>query len=93
MPLIGYRYPTTPEENSLKPANAFGQALRHFRASLKISQERLSQESGLDRSYISLLERGQRQPTLKSISSLANALETTLTEVARQIECKLNENR
>ena len=73
--------------------NAFSEALRELRELRGLSQEALAAKSNLDRTYISLLERGQRQPTLKSISSLANALETTLTEFARQIESKLNENR
>jgi len=80
--------------NSGKDINtAFSEVLRELRELRGISQEALAAKSDLDRTYISLLERGQRQPTLKSISSLANALETTLTEFARQIECKLNENR
>jgi transcriptional regulator with XRE-family HTH domain len=73
--------------------NAFSEALRELRELKGLSQEALAAKSNLDRTYISLLERGQRQPTLRSISSLANALETTLTEFARQIESKLNENR
>ena len=80
--------------NSGKDINtAFSEVLRELRELRGISQEALAAKSDLDRTYISLLERGQRQPTLKSISSLANALETTLTEFARQIEYKLNENR
>jgi len=80
--------------NSGKDINtAFSEVLRELRELRGLSQEALAAKSDLDRTYISLLERGQRQPTLKSISSLANALETTLTEFARQIECKLNENR
>lgn len=80
--------------NSGKDINtAFSEVLRELRELRGLSQEALAAKSDLDRTYISLLERGQRQPTLKSISSLANALETTLTEFARQIEYRLNENR
>ncbi len=80
--------------NSGKDVNtAFSEVLRELRELRGFSQEALAAKSDLDRTYISLLERGQRQPTLKSISSLANALETTLTEFARQIECRLDENR
>ena len=80
--------------NSGKDINtAFSEVLRELRDLRGLSQEALAAKSDLDRTYISLLERGQRQPTLKSISSLANALETTLTEFARQIEYRLNENR
>ena len=71
---------------------AFAEALREVREQKGISQEALAAKSSLDRTYISLLDRGQRQPTLKSIAILANALDATLTDFARRIECKLNED-
>jgi transcriptional regulator with XRE-family HTH domain len=76
----------------MNPATAFGQTLRHFRTKLKISQERLSQESGLDRSYISLLERGLRQPSLTTILLLAKALNSSSLELISEVEKLLNEN-
>jgi transcriptional regulator with XRE-family HTH domain len=74
------------------PSIAFGKALRHFRAKLKISQERLSQESGLDRSYISLLERGIRQPSLTTILQLSQALNISSIELISKVEEMLSEN-
>ena len=71
---------------------AFAEALRELREQRELSQETLAAKSGLDRTFISLLERGQRQPTLKSMSKLTTALDTTLTAFARRIEDKLNEN-
>jgi len=76
----------------LKPENAFGQALRHFRKEVKLSQEKLSQESGLDRSYISLLERGLRQPSLTSILKLSKALKISSANFISKVEGLLNEN-
>jgi transcriptional regulator with XRE-family HTH domain len=76
----------------LNPAHAFGQTLRYFRAKLKISQERLSQESGLDRSYISLLERGLRQPSLTTILQLAKALNISSVELILKVEELISEN-
>jgi transcriptional regulator with XRE-family HTH domain len=76
----------------LNPANAFGQTLRYFRAKLKISQERLSQESGLDRSYISLLERGLRQPSLTTLLQLAKALNISSVELILKVEELISEN-
>lgn len=76
----------------MKPANAFGQALRHFRARKQISQEHLSQESGLDRSYISLLERGLRQPSLTTFLQLAEALNISSGDLIQKVEELLNEN-
>ena len=77
----------------LKPEIAFGQALRHFRKKIKVSQEKLSQESGLDRSYISLLERGLRQPSLTSILQLSKALKISSIVFISEVEALLCENR
>ena len=77
----------------MKPENAFGQALRHFRKKNKLSQEKLAQESSLDRSYISLLERGLRQPSLTSILKLSKALKTSSAIIISEVENLLNENK
>jgi transcriptional regulator with XRE-family HTH domain len=42
----------------------FGQVLRELREKENISQEKLAEYCELDRTYISLLERGLRQPTI-----------------------------
>ena len=70
----------------------FGQVLRKFRTINKLSQEKLSQECGLDRSYISLLERGLRQPSLTTILLLSRILNTTAANMIRDVEEILNEN-
>ncbi len=55
---------------------AFGGAVRTFREKCALSQEKLSFESGLDRTYISGVERGVRNPTIEVIQRLATALQT-----------------
>lgn len=70
----------------------FGQVLRKFRTINKLSQEKLSQECGLDRSYISLLERGLRQPSLTTILLLSRILNTTAADMIHDVEEILNEN-
>ena len=76
----------------MKPEKAFGQTLRKLRKNNKFSQEKLSQESGLDRTYISLLERGLRQPSLSSILQLSKALNVSSVEVVSAVEAMLNED-
>ncbi len=76
----------------MKPEIAFGNSLRRFRKMLKYSQEKLSQESGLDRSYISLLERGQRQPSLTSILQLSKALKISSIDFITEVEAMLSED-
>ncbi len=77
----------------MKPENAFAQALRHYRKKVNLSQEKLSQESDLDRSYISLLERGLRQPSLTSILKLSKALKISSANIISKVEALLGENK
>jgi transcriptional regulator with XRE-family HTH domain len=60
--------------SELKPEVAFGYVIRELRNQHNISQEKLALISGLDRTFISLLERGLRQPSLKSILRLSESL-------------------
>lgn len=73
--------------------NAFATVLKDLRTQKKISQENLAFLSGLDRTYISLLERGKRQPTLSSLFSISKALDMTLVELTIALERKINENQ
>lgn len=72
---------------------AFGNALRERRKACGLSQERLALEAGLDRTFISLLERGQRQPTLGSLFKLCASLDTQPSEVLQEIEQGLVKHR
>jgi len=76
----------------LKPGIAFGKVLRGFRKDKKYSQERLALESGLDRTYISLLERGLRQPSLTSILQLSKALDISSGQIISAVEAIVNED-
>ena len=60
---------------SLTIAAAFGSVLRDCRRKAGISQEALADAASVDRTYVSLLERGLRQPTLETLFSFARALE------------------
>ena len=61
----------------MRPEIAFGQILRSYRKKAGLSQEKLAAESELDRTYISLLERGLRQPSLTTILQLSKPLQIT----------------
>ena len=62
---------------------SFGHVLRAARTDRGLSQERLALDCGLDRTYISLLERGLRQPTLTTLVALGQALNTEAAELVR----------
>lgn len=55
-----------------------------------MSQYGLANEADLDRSYISLLERGLRSPTLETMCSLARALNVSLGEMIFEFEAIVN---
>lgn len=56
-------------------SRAFGQVLLECRLKSGLSQEKLALAASLDRTYISLLERGLRQPTLTTVFKIAEILE------------------
>ncbi|MEK9150600.1 MAG: helix-turn-helix transcriptional regulator, partial [Patescibacteria group bacterium] len=58
----------------------FGQRLRELRKKQDISQGKLSGATGLHRTYISGIERGIRNPSLKNIQKLAHALKVSPKE-------------
>lgn len=57
----------------------FGNAIKHKRFEMGISQEELAVRSGLHRTYISGIERGTRNPSLESIDKLTAALELSVS--------------
>lgn len=72
----------------ISPEVAFGRILRNRRIALGLRQSDLEHHDFLDQSYISKLERGERQVCLRGILHLANVLQLTpgelIDEVARQ---------
>jgi len=60
---------------------AFGAVLKQQRVKRKLTQAELAERSDLDVTYISLLERGGRQPTLKVFLKLADALGVSPTRI------------
>jgi transcriptional regulator with XRE-family HTH domain len=56
----------------------FGRRVRQLRTERHWSQEELAHRSGLHRTYISSLERGERNVSLQAIQSLADAFEISV---------------
>ncbi len=59
----------------------FGQNLRKIRIGKNISQEELAFRSGLHRTYVSSVERGERNISLENIEKLARALEIPMNDL------------
>lgn len=67
-------------------AKRFGTAVRAERERQGVSQERLSDLADLDRTYVSGLERGLRNPTLGSMEKLAHALNVKVSKLVADAE-------
>ncbi|OXI46697.1 helix-turn-helix domain-containing protein [Burkholderia aenigmatica] len=69
----------------------FGQAVRRHRELLRLSQEELADRATLDRTYVSGVERGVRNPTLEVMQRIATGLGSDLDVLfatAREIATK-----
>ncbi len=64
-----------------KYCNDFGEAVRKSRVRVGLTQEDLAERSGIDRSYIGGVERGERNPTLVVICKIADGLGIQLAEL------------
>ena len=60
---------------------AFGRHIRLFRNRMGLTQEALAHRAGIHVTYLSGIERGVRNPSLKNICALAVALEVPVSEL------------
>jgi transcriptional regulator with XRE-family HTH domain len=65
---------------------ALGREIKRVRESLQKSQEALAFDAGIHRTYVSLIERGRKSPTLTVIVKLAKALNVRPSELLRRVE-------
>ena len=69
---------------------AFGRAIRELRQVRGISQEQLGFGSGLHRTYVGGIERGERNPSLANILRIAEALGVSPSELLAASERRLH---
>lgn len=67
----------------------FARVLRERREAKGISQEKLAHAAGLHRTYVGLIERGLRNPSVDAGHALARALGTRLSDLIREAEKRL----
>jgi transcriptional regulator with XRE-family HTH domain len=70
-------------------ASAFGMVIRELRSEAGLTQEQLGFEADLRRTFISVLELGQQQPTLTTIFKLAKALKVPASKIIGLVEIAL----
>lgn len=59
----------------------FGQRIRQLRTIKKLSQEQLAIMADLHRTYIGMIERGEKNITLLNIEKLSNALSIEMKDL------------
>ncbi len=74
----------------MKVSIAFGKVLRELRLNKGLSQEQLGFEADLRRTYVSILELGQQQPSLTTLLKLAKALNIKASQLMALLEEKMS---
>lgn len=59
----------------------FGQKMQKVRQLKGITQEELAATLGMHRTYIGLIERGERNPTIRTLYKIAKALKISASEL------------
>jgi transcriptional regulator with XRE-family HTH domain len=59
------------------------------RKSANLSQEQLALKAGIERNYVSLIERGVNQPTIRMLFKLAGALDLPASALVEMTEQEL----
>ena len=75
----------TSNKKAKKLVAELGQAIRSRRLAKKLSQEALAEVADFDRTYISLIERGGRNPSFTNLCRIAEALEVSPSELLKNL--------
>ena len=62
---------------------ALGHNVRRRREAIKLSQEALAEKADLDRTYVSGIERGVRNPGIHNVARIARALGVSTAELCK----------
>ena len=71
-------------------ASAFGMVIIELRSEAGLTQEQLGFEADLRRTFISVLELGQQQPTLTTIFKLGKALKIPASKIIELVESRFD---
>lgn len=71
-----------------KKIKVVGKNLKKYRKEKNLTQERLASRAGYHRTYISALERGRVNPTLRTLTNLSDGLGIQIQELFDDIKQK-----
>jgi transcriptional regulator with XRE-family HTH domain len=60
-----------------------GRNLRRLREAKGLSQEQFADEAGIHRTYVSDLQPGSRNPTIRLVDRVASALDVTASDILK----------
>lgn len=63
----------------------FGARIRELRLDTGLSQEEFAAKCGLDRTYVSGIERGKRNVSLRNIGKIADFLGLSVSELTKKV--------
>ena len=66
--------------------SVMGQVLRSFRERQHISQEKLAEMASIHRTYAGGIERGERNPSFKSLNRILRSLNVSWTDFGRALD-------
>ena len=69
-----------------KTLAAFGRNVARIRDERGFSQDKLAEKADLDRTYLSGIERGVRNPGIKIVIRLADALGVTVDQLCKGVD-------
>ena len=70
-----------------------GEVIRERRKALDLSQSQFAAGTGIDRAFLSNLERGQRKPSFGMVARIAGGLKLKLSSLVMQCEKCLDDSR
>jgi len=68
-----------------KTLTDFGRNVSRLRNDAGLSQDKLAEKADLDRTYLSGIERGVRNPGIKSVLRIARALDVSLDKLCKGV--------
>lgn len=71
---------------NIELSKAFGIVVRERRSELKLSQEELAYHAGLHRTYIGMIERGEKNISLENISKISDSLNLSISDLFLNLE-------
>lgn len=68
-----------------QPQPALGEAVRQLREKGGLTQERLAQDAGVTTGTVSLVERGQSNPSWGTVKAIADGLSVSMLDLAKAV--------